>query len=116
MREMKKKSYSAKLVMTVMLIVLLGVPKGALAVEETAGDYFYGMSAKFGRGLWNVVSSPAEIPCGMITGVRNEGGSGYFTGFGKGVLFFLRRVLVGVTEVGTFVIPMDATISPVCTA
>jgi hypothetical protein len=39
---------------------------------------------------------------------------GGFTGFGKGTVFMLRRILVGVTEVGTFVIPMERTIPRVC--
>jgi putative exosortase-associated protein (TIGR04073 family) len=88
---------------------------GPLAfAEETAGDYMYGIGTKFGRGLENVVTSLAEIPCTVHSDIKDQGGSGVFTGFGKGALFMLRRMLVGVTEVGTFFIPMERTIPRVC--
>ena len=86
----------------------------ALAQEETAGDYFRGIGTKFGRGLWNVITSPAEIPCTIKVEMDANSSTGFFTGFGKGTVFMLRRILVGVTEVGTFVIPMERTIPPVC--
>ena len=73
------------------------------------------MGRKLGGGLENVITSPAEIPCTMK--VEMEGGNaaaGFFTGFGKGTLFMLRRILVGATEVGTFMIPMERTIPRVC--
>ncbi len=86
----------------------------SFAGEETMGDYFREIGTKFGRGLWNVISSPAEIPCTMVEDTKNQGSEGVFTGFGKGIVFMLRRILVGVTEVGTFVIPMERTIPQVC--
>lgn len=82
--------------------------------EETADDYFYGIGTKFARGLENTVTSLAEIPCTIHADVKDQGGSGFFAGFGKGTVFFLRRFLVGVTEVGTFFIPMERTIPRVC--
>ena len=85
------------------------------AGEETTGDYLKAISTKFGRGLVNVVTSPAEIPCTIRDEMNPDGSLGtFFTGFGKGIVFMLRRILVGVTEVGTFVIPMERTIPPVC--
>ena len=82
---------------------------------ETAGDYAMAMGTKIGRGLENVVTSPAEIPCTMSADMhRGNSLAGFFTGLGKGTAFFLRRVLVGVTEVGTFMIPMERTIPRVC--
>lgn len=84
------------------------------ADEETAGDYFYGIGTKFGRGFENILTSPADIPCTMKTEIKDHGASGGFTGFGKGTLFMLRRMLVGVCEVGTFFIPMERTIPPAC--
>ncbi|OQA57090.1 MAG: hypothetical protein BWY42_00714 [Candidatus Omnitrophica bacterium ADurb.Bin277] len=83
--------------------------------EGTAGDYFYDIGTKFGRGLENVVTSLAEIPCTMTDEIKDQGAlTGSFAGFGKGTLFMLRRMLVGVTEVGTFFIPMERTIPRVC--
>ena len=93
---------------------MLLISNPARAAEGTAGDYFSEIGTKFGRGLLNVVSSPAEIPCTMTTDMEDNAAAGFFTGFGKGTVFMLRRILVGATEVGTFMIPMGATLSPVC--
>ncbi|HNX69454.1 MAG TPA: hypothetical protein PLL75_01925 [Candidatus Omnitrophota bacterium] len=84
------------------------------AEEATAGDYFYGIGTKFGRGFENTVTSLAEIPCTIHSDMSDKGGTGFLTGFGKGTLFMLRRMLIGVTEVGTFFIPMERTIPRVC--
>lgn len=93
---------------------LLLAAQPAAQAQETAGDYFYNIGTKFGRGLLNVVTSPAELPCHIYDDVQDNAGTGAFTGFGKGVLFMLQRILVGVTEVGTFMIPAERTIPPVC--
>ncbi len=85
------------------------------AGEETLGDTAVASGTKFVRGLGNVLSSPAEIPCTMAADIRDAGGIGALTGFGKGIVFMLRRILVGVDEVGTFIIPMEATLPAVCT-
>lgn len=85
-----------------------------VAAEETAGDYLYGIGTKFVRGLENVVTSLAEIPCTVHADMKDREGSGFFSGFGKGTVFMLRRMLIGVTEVGTFFIPMERTIPRVC--
>ncbi len=86
----------------------------ALAGEGTAGDYFKDIGSKFGRGLANAVTSPAEIPCAMADEMSVRPAAGFFTGFGKGIAFMLRRLLVGVTEVGTFMIPMPPDLPVVC--
>ena len=85
-----------------------------LAHAETAGDYSVGMLQKIGRGLVNVLSSPLELPCGIRDEVSEWGWQGAFTGPFKGLALFARRLLVGVTEVATFVIPMEGTLPPVC--
>lgn len=95
-----------------MIFSAIMVP-GAKA-EGTAGDYFYEIGTKIGRGFENILTSPADIPCTMKTEIQSQGGMGGVTGFGKGTLFMLRRMLVGVCEVVTFVIPMERTIPPVC--
>ncbi|MBI4115997.1 MAG: exosortase system-associated protein, TIGR04073 family [Candidatus Omnitrophica bacterium] len=81
---------------------------------QGTADYTVEISTKFGRGLLNVLSSPLEIPCTIRDEVSERGAVGSVTGLFKGIAFFARRVLVGVTEVGTFVIPMERTIPPVC--
>jgi putative exosortase-associated protein (TIGR04073 family) len=96
------------------MILLTVISASSVSAEETAGDYMYGVGTKFGRGLENVVTSPAEIPCTIHADMKNQGGTGFFSGFGKGTLFMLRRMFVGVTEVGSFFIPMERTIPRVC--
>lgn len=111
---MKKKILSC-LSLFVVLVTSAAYP-AAWAGEETAGDYMSEIGTKFGRGLFNVVSSPAEIPCRMTSEIKSKGAAeGTFTGLGKGVGFMLWRILVGVDEVGTFMIPMEATLPTVCT-
>lgn len=83
------------------------------AYEGKASDYLRDIGQKLGRGLVNVLTSPAEIPC-TISDEMKEGGDRFFIGLGRGTLFMLRRILVGTTEVGTFIIPMERTIPPVC--
>jgi len=85
------------------------------AEEATVGDYMYGIGTKFGRGLENVVTSLAEIPCTVHTDMQDRGGPGFFSGFGMGTVYMLRRMFVGVCEVGTFFIPMERTLPRVCT-
>jgi len=109
---MKRRNVLISLFMSVFLTVSF-LP-AASAGEGTAGDYMIEIGTKLGRGFYNVVSSPFEIPCTMGHDARDVGASGYFTGFFKGILFMGRRLLVGVTEVGTFMIPMEATIPPPC--
>ena len=84
------------------------------AGEGTAGDYASGMGIQFVRGLGNILSSPAEIPCTISSDMSVNSSTGFFTGFGKGTAFMLRRILVGVCEVGTFMLPSAATLPTVC--
>lgn len=95
-------------------LVLAVLWTSAVAAEETAGDYFHGMGTKIGRGVENILTSPADIPCTMKTEISDQGGVGALTGLGKGMLFMVRRMFVGVCEVGTFMIPMERTIPRVC--
>ncbi len=90
------------------------LPMPPASAEETTGDYMDGIGTQFGRGLENIVTSLAEIPCTVHADMKDQGNSGFFTGFGKGTLLMLRRMLVGVTEVGTFFIPTERTIPRVC--
>jgi len=108
---MQKKIVCSFLVFWLIFSAML-VP-GAKA-EGTAGDYFYGMGTQIARGFENILTSPAEIPCTMKSDIQEKGGMGGVTGFGKGTLFMLRRILVGVCEVGTFFLPAERTIPPVC--
>ena len=84
------------------------------AVYAEGVDYSVEISQKAGRGLANALSSPLEIPCGIRDEVSDRGGVGVVTGLFKGIGFFARRLLVGVTELGTFMIPMEETLPAVC--
>lgn len=103
-----------KILKAILFAGVLLQPIQSYAAEETAGDYMVGIGTKFGRGLENVVTSPAEIVCTMSDDMQESAVSGFFTGFGKGTVYMLRRILVGVTEIGTFIIPMERTIPRVC--
>ena len=103
-----------KIKTAILLIALTMLPVLFVSAEETAGDYMYGVGTKFGRGLENVVTSFAEIPCTIHADMKDQGGSGFFQGLGMGTVYMLRRMLIGVTEVGTFFIPMERTIPRVC--
>ena len=98
----------------VFLICLALLPVPLMFAEGTVGDYMYDSGAQFGRGLENVVTSLAEIPCTVHADMKDQGGSGFFPGLGMGTLYMLRRMLVGVTELGTFFIPVGRTIPRVC--
>jgi putative exosortase-associated protein (TIGR04073 family) len=102
---------------TILLIALMMCPAVLVlsAEEATVGDYMYGVGTKFGRGLENVVTSLAEIPCTVHSDMQDQGGSGFFSGFGMGTVYMLRRMFVGVCEVGTFFIPMERSLPRVCT-
>ena len=93
------------------LVVLLGLP--AVVLYADGADYSVGISQKLGHGLLNVLSSPLELPCAIRDDVSERGGAGIVTGLFKGITFFARRVLVGVTEVGTFMMPMEETLPAV---
>ena len=94
------------------LVLLLGFGDG-LGRAESA-DYPLEITEKLGRGVVNVLGSPLEIPCAIRDDVTEHGAAGIGSGLFKGLALFLRRVLVGVTEIGTFVIPMEATLPKVC--
>ncbi len=80
----------------------------------TATDYLRDIGIKFSRGIGNILQSPAEIPCTMAYDNRETPGTGLATGFGKGIWYMVRRIWIGVDEVATFVIPMEATLPVVC--
>ena len=95
-------------------MILLSVILCPLSARAESVDYSIEISQKLGRGLRNALSSPLEIPCAIRDDVQSRGGEGAVTGLFRGIGFFARRLLVGVTEVLTFVIPMEETIPPVC--
>jgi putative exosortase-associated protein (TIGR04073 family) len=108
------RSFESLRIFVLAILTLSILNPWAFAGEGTAGDYFSGMGIQLGRGLWNVLSSPAEIPCTMRDDIQEKGGAEAAAGFGKGIAFFLRRVLVGVSEIATFMMPSEGTIPGVC--
>lgn len=99
-----------KLITLVLGIMILG---SSLGYADSADDAVQ-ITEKLGRGIGNVLSSPLEIPCGFRDEIAERGASGIVSGLFRGLTLFFRRVLVGVTEIGTFIIPMGATIPRVC--
>ncbi len=95
-----------------MAVSFSGVP--AWAGEGTAGDYFTDMGKQLGRGVRDVVTSPAEIPCTMNTEIKSRGaGAGIFTGLGLGLVYMVKRIVIGVCDIGTFLIPRSEPAQPV---
>ncbi|HRK62153.1 MAG TPA: exosortase system-associated protein, TIGR04073 family [Candidatus Omnitrophota bacterium] len=86
-----------------------------LSAFASAGEYVEDIATKFGRGVENFVTSPAEIPC-TVESEMHKGDRiiRFFSGLGKGTVYFLRRAIVGTTEVVTFMIPMERTMPQVC--
>jgi putative exosortase-associated protein (TIGR04073 family) len=99
---------------SILLFMLTMLLAPFASAEETVGDYMYGIGTKLGRGLENVVTSFAEIPCTVRVDMKDQGGSGFFPGLGMGTVYMLRRMFIGVCEVGSFFIPMERTIPRVC--
>lgn len=84
------------------------------AGEATSGDYLADLGSQLGRGVANILTSPLEIPCTIGDDMTARPETGFFTGLSKGTLFMLRRILVGVSELATFMMPAEPTIPPVC--
>ncbi len=103
-----------KISILLIALTMLPVTLASSAEEATVGDYMYGIGTKFGRGLENIATSFAEIPCTIRADMRDQGGSGFFPGLGMGTVYMLRRMFIGVCEVGSFFIPMERTIPRVC--
>ncbi len=104
-----------KIVSLLFVLSLIFMSVASAEEIQTAGDYAVSVGTKFGRGLENIVTSPAEIPCTIGSDMKQgDRIVHFFTGAGKGTVFFLRRAFVGVTEVITFPIPMERTIPRVC--
>src|SRR5690606_9852173 len=99
--------YRKSALFVLLSLLSLAVPRTGFPQEATYGDYFYGIGTKLVRGVGHILSSPADIPCTTAFEMRERvnDAAGFFVGLGKGTLLMLRRILVGVTEVGTFMIP-----------
>lgn len=97
------------------LIYLIFVFTSLFHINAFANDYMNSVGSKFGRGVENIVTSPAEIPCTMESEMhQGDRIIRFFTGAIKGTFLFLRRAVVGATEIVTFPVPMDRTIPRVC--
>ena len=103
-----------KVFLLVLILSLLTASQTVFAQEETYGDYFYAIGTKFVRGAGHILTSLADIPCTTVSEMREDAATGFFTGVGKGTLLMLRRIIVGATEIGTFMIPAERTIPPAC--
>ncbi len=73
-----------------------------------------GAGPKLKRGLTEIVTSPAEIPCNIKSASEDHPKAGFLLGLGKGTVFMFRRLLVGIGETVTFFLPEIAPIPPVC--
>lgn len=104
---------------TAPLRVLIAIGLGIMVLGGSLGyadstDYAIAITEKLGRGVGNLLSSPLEIPCAIRGDISEQGAVGIARGLFRGMALFLRRALVGAGEAATFIIPMDATLPPVC--
>ena len=104
------------------LILILAIPAvPTTAFASTDRSYPVQCLWKFGRGLYNIVKSPVEIPVNSYKEARgarlagdNSGGQvlGYIAGFFTGTGYMLARIGTGVFDMTTFVWPTDALMQP----
>jgi len=88
-----------KIVLLSLIMQLVIAPAALFAADHNA-------LRKLGRGLVNVCGSWIEIPRQMIKVTKAEGDlAGISWGTAKGFSFFIGRILVGVYEIATFMVP-----------
>ena len=102
------------LIFSFLLIVSLACSGRTFAGEAASRDYLADLGSQLCRGVANILTSPLEIPCTIGDDMTARPETGFFTGLGKGTLFMLRRILVGVSELATFMMPAESTLPPVC--
>ena len=56
------------------------------------------ISSGIGRGIVNMITSPAELPHHFIYDVEDQGAVGLLTGFGKGIFFTVDRLFAGLGD------------------
>ena len=106
--------------LTLLLLFAIALPTSASA---DGNDRAYPVEVlwKLGRGLHNIVRSPAEVPSNMLKEARsaqmegvNAGGQavGYFVGTFTGLGYMVARIGTGVFDVVTFPIPSGPIMKP----
>jgi putative exosortase-associated protein (TIGR04073 family) len=93
----------------IILLMFFSLQPLGLSYEQS-GDYMMDSFTKLGKGITNILASPFEIPSVWAHEIKEKEAVGVFYGLPKGVLFFGRRLLFGVTEVATFLIPSHETL------
>lgn len=87
------------------IMIVVGVFVSAFLIVGTA--HAKGPFTKFGRGLTNLITSPAElIYQPMAMGQDNNSLVAIFGGIPKGVVFVPVRALLGAYDVATFYLPI----------
>ncbi len=86
----------------------------ALVLMLAGGNVYAGPFVKLGRGLTNIILSPGEIIYQPIKlDQTNNTWVSWFGGVPKGILFFPLRLVVGVYDTVTFLIPYPKEYLPV---
>jgi putative exosortase-associated protein (TIGR04073 family) len=94
------------LVLLVIAVILTGIASQAFADDNAF--------TKFGRGMSNILISPAEIYAQpVLLSQTNEIPVAFFGGLIKGISMFVVREVVGVYDVITFPIPFPKGYKPV---
>ncbi|MDP3920692.1 MAG: hypothetical protein Q8R76_07810 [Candidatus Omnitrophota bacterium] len=82
--------------------------------SQMSHGYVSDSIGKLGRGVVNIVTTPAELSCAIYYDFNDNAWTAPITGTVKGAVLMVRRALVGVAEVASFPIPSHEWIPKVC--
>ena len=102
------------LILGIIGVFIMSIEPVSANVGGKTDDYFVDVAGKLGRGVGDVISSPAEFPCGMLDHSIDKGMPGVFAGLGQGAVKMVRRLGFGVFEIGTFFVPTEYVMAPPC--
>jgi len=97
----------------IVLILTLACPAIAQA-ESMHQGYATRSLQKFGRGMTNILTSPTEFTCAIYYDAQMHPFTAAVTGSSKGALLLVRRAVVGVFEVVSFMVPTEPLIDKTC--
>ncbi|HEY7678477.1 MAG TPA: exosortase system-associated protein, TIGR04073 family, partial [Candidatus Methylomirabilis sp.] len=96
----------------VLLAAGLGLPRPAMAQEETHQAALQSPGDKLGRGLQNGMLGWTEIVARPQAEVHEQGATGLVKGLLDGISYGTIRTVTGAAEVATFWSPLPVTYQP----
>jgi putative exosortase-associated protein (TIGR04073 family) len=113
----RRKEMNCKIILMVS-VLFFGLACPSLAEQCRRGEgyagnhvdptcYWEGASSKLVRGATNVLTFPVEIPKQMFLATREKGAVGPITGIFRGIGMGASRLVYGLGEAATFLLPND---------